>query len=285
MLYVKWLPREVPLPLFGHYFETAQGYDFEHTSAARLEICRCDIGGAKWTCAGMECVLGEGDISVWPPFTPMHIVAPLHHAHTTVSFGVEMCEVLDEDQARAFVTAHGGIARNRGIDYFMLPLHLSAASSSSRDLLGRIMAAVRSGDATSRLRASALFLLLCEEITYVTVRKLVSADAATGRVDYCRHALEYVADHYREEFTVNMLAESIGLTPNYLCTLFKQTMGVTLVQYITQYRIEVAKELLQTTALPVCDVAASVGFADAAYFCRIFKRSEKLPPTVWRASR
>ena len=52
-----------------------------------------------------------------------------------------------------------------------------------------------------------------------------------------------------------------------------------------RYRIEVAKELLQTTALPVCDVAASVGFADAAYFCRVFKRSEKLPPTVWRASR
>ena len=285
MLYVKWLPREVPLPLFGHYFETTQGYTFEHTSAARLEICRCDIGGAKWTCAGMECHSEVGDITVWPPFTHMRIVTPLHHAHTTVSFGVEACEILDEEQARAFVVAHGGIARNRGIDYFMLPLRLPAASSSARDLHGRTMAAVRSGDATSRLRASALFLLLCEEITCVTVHKLVSADTATGRVDYCRRALEYVADHYREEFTVNMLAESIGLTPNYLCTLFKQTMGVTLVQYITQYRIEVAKELLQTTALPVCDVAASVGFADAAYFCRVFKRSEKLPPTVWRASR
>lgn len=285
MLYVKWLPNKAPLPVFGHRFETQQGYTFAHTSEMRLEICRCDVGGAQMRIAGQPIESRPGDITVWPPTAPLHITTPPQHAHTTVAFAVEDCELLDEEQARSFVMAQGGVAGNGNAAYCLLPLHFPKASSSVSDLLGRTVAAVRRGDATSRLCASGLFLLLCEEITSTTVRQLAAPGTTSAHANHCRRVMEYIAAHYREDFSVDAVAQAVGLTPNYLCTLFKRTVGVTPVQYITQYRIGVAKELLLTTVLPVCEVAASVGFDDAAYFCRVFKNSEKMSPSQWRAAK
>ena len=72
------------------------------------------------------------------------------------------------------------------------------------------------------------------------------------------------------------------MTPNYISQLFKREAGVTFVQYITQKRLEDAKELLLATQKSIEEIAAEVGVKDYCYFQKIFKKATGMPPGKYR---
>ncbi|QMV43176.1 response regulator transcription factor [Cohnella cholangitidis] len=83
--------------------------------------------------------------------------------------------------------------------------------------------------------------------------------------------MDYIKSHYREPITLQQLSNHLFLSPNYLCSLFKQETGITIVDYIKQFRIEMAKQLLESSHLKVYEIAESVGFTSSSYLCRVFK--------------
>jgi len=85
--------------------------------------------------------------------------------------------------------------------------------------------------------------------------------------------IAYIREHYREQITLQQLADHLYLSPNYLCNLFKQGTGLTIFEYIKRYRIEVVKHLLETTPLRVYEIAEQTGFNNSSYLCRVFKES------------
>jgi two-component system response regulator YesN len=84
------------------------------------------------------------------------------------------------------------------------------------------------------------------------------------------------------DLSVNSLAHLMRITPGYLSTLFKQEMGISLVKYITNERIEKAKKLLRNPELKIHEVSLMVGYQDAKYFSRIFKGKTGLLPCDYR---
>ena len=66
------------------------------------------------------------------------------------------------------------------------------------------------------------------------------------------------------------------------CLEFKEEAGVTFVEYLTNVRMDKAKEMLRNPAVSVKDIGAAVGYQDANYFSRIFKRLEGRTPTEYR---
>lgn len=96
-------------------------------------------------------------------------------------------------------------------------------------------------------------------------------------------AVAFVKAHYhQEELTLERVARAVHLSPAYLSHVFSREMGMTLTQFVTRLRIEAAKGLLATTDLTLTDVAARVGYADASYFCKLFKRYTQLSPGAYR---
>jgi two-component system response regulator YesN len=83
--------------------------------------------------------------------------------------------------------------------------------------------------------------------------------------------MDYIKSNYREPITLQQLSNHLFLSPNYLCSLFKQETGITIVDYIKQFRIEMAKQLLESSHLKVYEIAESVGFTSSSYLCRVFK--------------
>ena len=75
-----------------------------------------------------------------------------------------------------------------------------------------------------------------------------------------------------KEISLEILSEEMGLTPNYLCKIFKNSTGMKLTQYINQVRVEGAKKLLKNTNMKAHEIAETVGFSSASYFSTIFKQ-------------
>ena len=97
-------------------------------------------------------------------------------------------------------------------------------------------------------------------------------------------SVHYISRHYAEEITVSELADRAFLNSNYFSKLFTSQVGITPQQFVTRTRMEKAKELLTYSELTVAEIAATVGFADALYFSRAFKRYTGESPSAFRAA-
>ena len=97
-----------------------------------------------------------------------------------------------------------------------------------------------------------------------------------------KSAVDYIKLHYNQEISRDIIAEHVGVSPNYISAIFKKEMGMTLVEYIKQVRIENAKQLLRGSDLRINEIADIVGFSDGYYFSRIFKELVGVTPTQYR---
>ena len=97
-------------------------------------------------------------------------------------------------------------------------------------------------------------------------------------------AVSYMQEHYSEDIYMTDLADKCYLGSSQFIKKFKECYGVTPVNYLTALRIDKAKYYLIKTEKPVSEIASLVGFDDASYFTRVFKRSEGMTPKEYRNS-
>jgi len=81
---------------------------------------------------------------------------------------------------------------------------------------------------------------------------------------------------------VGMVAEHFDLTPNYLSAKFKKALGIGISEYVTQCRINKAKELFNDEKLTLDDISGIVGFSNTSVFNRAFKKLEGVSPGQYR---
>lgn len=96
-------------------------------------------------------------------------------------------------------------------------------------------------------------------------------------------SIQYIQKHFKEPITLNMVADSVYLSPSHFSRLFKEEMDITFIEYLTEYRIEQSKSLLKMTSLPIEVIANQMGFTSAGYFATTFRKSEGCTPTKYRS--
>lgn len=97
-------------------------------------------------------------------------------------------------------------------------------------------------------------------------------------------ALDYINGNYTASISMDDLCTTSGVSKQYLCLLFKNTLGSRPMEYIAKRRIQAAKELLTGTDKTVEEIALETGFCTASYFCKLFKRYEGITPTRFKNS-
>ncbi|WP_258881468.1 AraC family transcriptional regulator [Paenibacillus sp. sptzw28] len=100
---------------------------------------------------------------------------------------------------------------------------------------------------------------------------------------YVHQCMEYFHAHYSENISVRQLAASLGLDRKYLSAIFKEALSVPPQQYLLNYRMEKASELLAKGCYTVGEVARSVGYQDALLFSRMFKKVKGISPKHFSA--
>ena len=93
---------------------------------------------------------------------------------------------------------------------------------------------------------------------------------------------EYIYEHYSDNIGRNEISKEFYLTPEYLAKLYKKKAGMNLKDFINQYRIEKAKELLKSGKKSISDIAESVGFDNFSYFSTLFKKATGVSPKDYK---
>lgn len=120
------------------------------------------------------------------------------------------------------------------------------------------------------------FLALCKQTSENPVAK------DQPRNPHIREAIAYIRSYYATPMTVQSLAEALRLNRSYLSSIFKQEMGVTLQQYLTDHRLTRAAELLGLNNFSIDEIAEFSGYRDTLVFSKAFKRKYAVTPTAYR---
>jgi two-component system response regulator YesN len=115
----------------------------------------------------------------------------------------------------------------------------------------------------------------------------VEANRAGRTTMLVRKAKKYIERNYgRSSLGLDHIAEYCGVTPSYASTVFKKEMGLSVVEYLTEYRLKKAKEIMDRDPLhPIMDVAEDVGYQDAYYFSKCFRRIFGISPSLYLGSK
>lgn len=97
-----------------------------------------------------------------------------------------------------------------------------------------------------------------------------------------RNAQAYIEENYIQPITLEEIAKYVGLNEAYLSSIFKKQVGKSLIDYLTYVRIQHAKELLIDRDKSINEIAENVGFNDAKYFTKRFKKFTGISPNEYR---
>jgi two-component system response regulator YesN len=98
--------------------------------------------------------------------------------------------------------------------------------------------------------------------------------------------IEYIGENYADdELSLNLIASHINFSPNHLSTIFARQTGQTFIKYLTEYRMNKAKELLRCTGKRSSEISVEVGYKDSHYFSYLFKKTQGMTPTQYRGQK
>ncbi|WP_246245970.1 helix-turn-helix domain-containing protein [Paenibacillus lemnae] len=101
-------------------------------------------------------------------------------------------------------------------------------------------------------------------------------------VNITRRILEIVHDHYEKDISLEYCAAILNFNPAYVSRVFKKEMDVSFSEYLSQYRMNVAKNLLDTTEMKVSEIGKKVSYTNISAFIRTFRRTFGITPGQYR---
>lgn len=227
------------------------------------------ILGVDW--AAMGCVIvgeatnGEEGIAAVERFHPNLIITDVRMPHMD---GIEMMRALRASGCSAHfivLTAYSDFSYARGAlqlgaaDYLLKPFQ-------NQELVAAIDRVLRrEQQASASTLHDALHLQKGDKSKYVL------------------EATNYIAEHYAESnISITTIARELGVSEGHLSHVFKKETNYTVVNYLTQYRIHIAMELLRDCRCKVYEVAERVGYRDVAYFGSTFKKLVGVSPSEYQ---
>jgi two-component system response regulator YesN len=109
-------------------------------------------------------------------------------------------------------------------------------------------------------------------------KEYLGPEETSTRENYVLGAVEYIKSRYREEISIGSAAAHLGISESYLSRLFRAETSYTFLEYLTNYRLRKAIELLRDKGVRVYEAAGLVGYRDSRYFGNVFRRYVGVTP-------
>lgn len=152
------------------------------------------------------------------------------------------------------------------------------------NLMNSIINCAQEQSVNSYLRTTGYLFLLLSQIcndNYTIFKSQTDIDNSKTE-NYLNEAVHYIKKNYNKNITVSSIAKYVGLDISYLGRIFKEHYGITSVEFLQEYRINMAYYLLRSTNLPIKKISSMVGYNDQLYFSKRFKSYYSITPTEAR---
>ncbi len=124
---------------------------------------------------------------------------------------------------------------------------------------------------------------MVEHVSSYVMRAVEKSKTALQISSEIAKAIQFIKRNYDQNISLQQVADHVNLSFGYMSNLFKKETQVTFVEYLNNYRIERAKELLDKTQMKTYDIAVKVGFSpEYTYFSKVFKKVTGLNPNEYR---
>ncbi len=127
-----------------------------------------------------------------------------------------------------------------------------------------------------------LYLFLDALTRSVSPMGLSTSKGGKLRDFYIREALAFIELNFQNDISVENIADHCGLNRSYFGKIFKGAVGQTPQEFLLNYRMTKAAELLKLSRLSIGDISKAVGYDNQLHFSRAFKNVFGVPPRVWR---
>ena len=127
---------------------------------------------------------------------------------------------------------------------------------------------------------------LFKVMEYITTKRLYERNEHflkdDGKLIWLKCVMNLIKQKYNQTLTLDQMASSAGFSPKYFCRIFHEVTHYTPMEYLNQYRINRACEMLLDGNETVEDIAYCCGFNDMSYFIKLFKRYKNTTPLRYR---
>lgn len=161
----------------------------------------------------------------------------------------------------------------------VLERFMSTRIEKYTEMIHEMLAAENRGDT---LLCHAKFLEIVATIAEESRRQAQIRTLIGGGRDAVSRGLDYIEQHYAERCTLEDISHYAHFSPVYFHTVFKKAIGKTPNEYLAEYRIEKAKQLLLIENMDIASIAASAGFSSQSYFNYSFRRATGETPSEYR---
>ncbi len=194
------------------------------------------------------------------------------------------CTVEPEDGPVEFIViGFHGIEFHFPIEDNNLIMRYSISDNDSLFFINKILEEIR-GSLPRYQQASSYYLnllFICLQRDYGISCRQVTKEKANKDCEMIR---DYIDNHYRENITLDLLAEVSNMNKYYLVHSFTNNYGCSPISYLNEKKIEESKHLLETTRHSIADIAKMIGFSSQSYFSQSFKKHTYMTPNEYRRS-
>lgn len=246
---------------FGSYSVLEKGWKWKDVTTANNKLYLVEEGELVVEVNNTVTIAKRGDL----------ILIPAYQLHS--------CSLTNKNHAKKY-WIHFSMKKGSSdfFDDYSLPsvVQVSDIKSVSKIFLETINASSLQEPIRSLKTSKGIFELV---LLYLSKCDLLIEKSSESQIE---QAVEFLNVNYHENFTLEELAFKFGYTPNYFIKKFKNKTGYTPIKYLTEKKIEEAKKLLEFTDLSVSKIMERVGFLDAAYFSKVFKKALGYSPRNFR---
>lgn len=132
------------------------------------------------------------------------------------------------------------------------------------------------------IRSRGLLYIFLSELIDNTPKVHVSNSSEERRQSYVNKAISFIQTNYSRNITIALVAKHVGLDRSYLSSIFKASTGISPQDFLIQYRIDKACNLMTNQALSIGDISRSVGYNHPLTFSKIFKKVKGVSPLKYR---
>ena len=160
----------------------------------------------------------------------------------------------------------------------LLNLHPSALNNNSTHYKEYILDKSRFEEQLLRLNSIVHTKEYLKEFIKSVAAYTMNNSCKNTDIEVTQRVIKLIEDRYAEEIGLQSISSDIHLTPYYIGSIFKKNTGKTFNQYLCDYRIERAKEMLQKGKTNVSQLSYEVGIKNTSYFCSLFKNKFGISP-------